>query len=201
MRLLPYKKSKDSKKTNNSTREKLEEATFDLLSEKGFASISSRDISKRADTAVGQLTYYYKTKNTLIIEVIDNIIDNLLSSLKEYIENASDKSAAIEIFFNDLVEDDEKTSRVLVDLVSQALFDNILTDKASEFLKSLYEIISTTYREENVEYAEETAEEFINSLLGAILRKNIETRYTRNSIDDVFSKRKRKYGKRKYSIL
>ncbi len=203
MRLLPHKRSKDSKKSKNATREKLEEATFDLLAEKGFASISSRDISKRADTAVGQLTYYYKTKNELISEVIDNLLENLITSLNEYIEKADDKIMAIKDFFNSLVDEDEKTSRILVDLVCQALYDNILTDRASKFLKDLIDIISTSYKENNIENPEEKSEELINSVLGTIVRKNLNTRFIANSElnDNSYIKEKRKHGKRKYSIL
>ena len=75
MRLLPKKKNKKIKVT---AKEKLKKATFELLSEKGYASVSTRDIAKRADVAVGQLTYYYKTKDALIkyLKIRDNSHDN-----------------------------------------------------------------------------------------------------------------------------
>ena len=84
MRLIPHKKKK------NQVKEKLKKATYELLAEKGYASVSTRDIVKRADTALGQLTYYYKTKDSLINEVLDEIIEMLiekLSNVVNYAEN------------------------------------------------------------------------------------------------------------------
>ena len=49
MRFIRYKKT---------TREKIKEATFDMLAEKGYKDLTMRDIAKKADAAVGQLTYY-----------------------------------------------------------------------------------------------------------------------------------------------
>lgn len=197
MRLLPKKKSK------NATKEKLKEATMDLLSEFGYASISSRDIAKRADTAVGQLTYYYKTKNALIIEVIDDLTETLIENLRQIIEESDDKIIAINNFFDELVDDDEKTSRIMIDFAMQALYNNALTNKASKFLKDLFDIISETYKQENVEDADERTGEFINSILGAILRNNIVEKYYIEDVQEKHSyfKRKRKHEKRKYSIL
>ena len=47
--------------------EKIKEATLNLLAEKGYEAISMRKIAKEANVALGQLTYYYKTKDSFII--------------------------------------------------------------------------------------------------------------------------------------
>lgn len=167
MRLLPHKENK------NTTKEKIKEATFELLAERGYASISSRDITKRADTAVGQLTYYYKTKDSLITEVIDEVIEELIENLENEIRSSDNKIDAIKTFFNELIRDDKNTTRIIIDLISQGIYNNSLSIRASNLLEDVSNILSNVYRNENIQEPEEKAEELINIALGKMVRKNI----------------------------
>lgn len=194
MRLLPHKKS------NNTTREKIKEATFELLAEKGYASISSRDIAKRADTAVGQLTYYYKTKDNLITEVIDDLIETIIENLEKAINKSDSKIDNAKEFFKELLKDDQKTTRIIIDLISQGIYNNSLSNRASKFLEDINRIIVEAYKIEGTEKPENKAEELINIALGKIVRKNIEMKYKEqeeednndNSIAEEYEKRKSK---------
>ena len=165
MRLLPKKKNKKIKVT---AKEKLKKATFELLSEKGYASVSTRDIAKRADVAVGQLTYYYKTKDALIMEVVDETIECLILSLRECIDSSDKKIETAEDFFDELIRQDEKTSRILIDVISQALYNNQLILRANELLDKLSEIITSIYiseKNEDENVAKNSAEKFIHCVL------------------------------------
>ena len=55
--------------------EKIKEATLNLLAEKGYEAISMRKIAKEANVALGQLTYYYKTKDSLIVLVVKEVLE------------------------------------------------------------------------------------------------------------------------------
>ena len=57
------------------TSEKIKEATINLLSEHTYDEISMRKIAKEANVALGQLTYYYRTKENLIVSVVKEVFE------------------------------------------------------------------------------------------------------------------------------
>ena len=102
MKLIKRKKKTYKKESKKHVRENIKEATIELLAEKGYASVSTRDIVKRADTALGQLTYYYKTKDNLICEVIDEIIESFFEEIDNYIKNKTNKIEALKYYFEEV---------------------------------------------------------------------------------------------------
>lgn len=66
--------------TNSISREKLIQATRDLLWERGLASVSPRNILDRAGVGQGSLYHYFKTKRDLVIEAIRRNADELLTN-------------------------------------------------------------------------------------------------------------------------
>ena len=52
--------------------EKIKEATINMLAQYTYDEISMRKIAKEANVALGQLTYYYRTKENLIVSVVEN---------------------------------------------------------------------------------------------------------------------------------
>lgn len=170
MRLIPHKKKK------NQVKEKLRRATYELLAEKGYASVSTRDIVKRADTALGQLTYYYKTKDSLINEVIDEIIETLITKLSEAVENAEDKKDALMQCFQKFLNNNDNTQRIVIDLITQSFYNNNLSIKASSLIDRISEIIvEVIMNEDDIsrKEAENDAIQYINYYLGTLIRKNI----------------------------
>ncbi len=170
MRLIPHKKKK------NQVKEKLRRATYELLAEKGYASVSTRDIVKRADTALGQLTYYYKTKDSLINEVIDEIIETLIKRLSEAVENAEDKKEALKQCFQKFLNNNDNTQRIVIDLITQSFYNNNLSIKASSLIDRVSEIIvEVLMNEDDIsrKEAEKDAIQYINYYLGTLIRKNI----------------------------
>ena len=138
MKLIPRKHKKSHVK------EKLKRATYELLAEKGYASVSTRDIVKRADTALGQLTYYYKTKDSLINEVLDEIIEELIAKLEDNVNNATDKKQAIKDSFLKFLEYNDNTQRIVIDFISQSFYNNNLSIKITNLnfiARVTYEIL------------------------------------------------------------
>ena len=62
--------------------EKILTSAYDCLSKNGYANVSMRDIAKHSGTALSQLTYYYKTKENLFLEVIDMMMERYLREAK-----------------------------------------------------------------------------------------------------------------------
>ena len=69
--------------TGNDVSQKILSATFELLSKRGYANVSMRDIAKKSGIVVSQITYYYKTKENLLSEVIKKAVYEYLNELKQ----------------------------------------------------------------------------------------------------------------------
>ena len=180
MRLIKRKNSTSKKKERKKhVKENIKKATIELLAEKGYASVSTRDIVKRADTALGQLTYYYKTKDDLIYEVIDEIIDSFILDIEKSIENKENKENKIEIlknYFEELVVENNYSVRIMIDLISQSMYNNILSIKTSKMIDRWSTIIVNSILEErniNIEDAQIETRKFINYFLGTFISNNI----------------------------
>ena len=171
MRLISHKVKK------NRVKEKLKKATLEVLAEKGYASVSTRDIVKRANTALGQLTYYYKTKDSLIIEVIDEEIEKIIAEFNNVVTNSEDKRKAMRDFLADFLSRDDTSIRIFIDLITQSLYNNSLSIMSSNMINRISEIIVQVLMSDSEiskKDAEVEAQQYINYLLGVLIRKNIK---------------------------
>lgn len=195
MRLIKRKNSTSKKKERKKhVKENIKKATIELLAEKGYASVSTRDIVKRADTALGQLTYYYKTKDDLIYEVIDEIIDSFILDIEKSIEDKENKIEILKNYFEELIEKDNYSVRIMIDLISQSLYNNVLSIKTSEMIDRLSTIIVNSVLEErniNIEDAQIETRKFINYFLGTFISNNIN--------NQINSAKKEKYAFKLFS--
>lgn len=175
MRLIKHKAKTYKRKENKKhVKDNIKKATAELLAEKGYASISTREIAKRADTALGQLTYYYKTKDALILEVIDEIIDEFISEIEQIADTSDNKIEDLRKYLNNIIDDDYMKSRIIIDIISQSLYNNALSTKANEMINKMSNIFTKVIIEENIEIDEAKSESYINYFLGTMIRKNIE---------------------------
>lgn len=162
-------------RARKNTEEKIKEATFELLSTKGYAHVSMRDIAKKAKTALGQLTYYYGTKEKLIISVFDEISDSFIDEMKKCIEKSSDKISGIVNFFEDIYKSEDKVYRVLVDFSAQSLWNEKLREKTKILFEKLSSTIENAYEECGIDKneAEMKAKLYISNIYGAAVQKVI----------------------------
>ena len=56
------------------SRDKILEAAFRLLSKKGYANVSMRDIAAEAQVALGLLTYHFRTKENLFTALASKLV-------------------------------------------------------------------------------------------------------------------------------
>lgn len=178
-------------KSKKNTEEKIKEATFEVLASNGFAGVSMREIAKKAQTAVGQLTYYYGTKENLIVSVIDEMINEFLKELEEYMSGAEDKLSAIISFYEELFEKESKVFRVLIDFVAQSLWNPVYKEKIKEFFDKTVELIKEAYIQKGMdeENAKKEAELLMAIICGKVMQNALETECETDKI------------KRKYRIL
>lgn len=164
------------KKKKIQVKDNIKQATLDLLAEKGCASVSTRDIAKRADVALGQITYYYKTKDSLILEVIDETIENFILELEKIANESSNKIEDLRKYFDNIINEEYKIARIIIDLISQSLYSKALNSKAKNMIDKISNIfVKVIMKEDNKleEEAKQDSENYINYFLGATIRKNI----------------------------
>lgn len=110
---------------NKKPSEKILLSAFDCLSEYGFANVSMRDIAKESGTALSQLTYYYKTKENLFLEVIDMMMERYLREARANMKKekgAKRKLASLAGYFGQIIKKEPKFMRLLVDFTAQAMW-------------------------------------------------------------------------------
>lgn len=159
------------------TKDKIKQATYELLASKGYSLISMRDIAKKAGTVVGQLTYHYKTKEHLMESVLDDFSETFMERLGESIENKPDKVTGIKSYFKNIYEEENETYKILYDFIAQSLWNKKIKEKINIFLKKLTLLVQKAYEEQglSVNIATEKAKELIAFILGNNILKITNT--------------------------
>ena len=124
--------------TENDVSQKILSATFELLSTHGYANVSMRDIAKKSDVAVSQITYYYETKENLLVEVIKKATCEYLDELKQKLEKIESSHEKILFFFDwieKLIVENTAFHRLLFDFYSLATWNK----KIQKELKQLFD--------------------------------------------------------------
>ena len=142
MRFIRYKKT---------TREKIKEATFDMLAEKGYKDLTMRDIAKKADAAVGQLTYYYRTKEKLVHTVLDEILTGLVAELKNKVAKSSNKIKTLVEYYGDCCNEEPELAKVLLNFMTESLWNEDLKELLLQYTIDVTNIIENIYINEGME--------------------------------------------------
>jgi AcrR family transcriptional regulator len=75
------------------------EATFACIYEEGAKAVTIRSIAKKAAVSQGLLHYYFKSKQALLSEFIQTLLDNGVANLKKAVEAAPSPVEKLEAFF------------------------------------------------------------------------------------------------------
>ena len=86
------------KYTTTDVSEKILSTTFELLSEHGYVNVSMRDIAKKSGVAVSQITYYYQTKENLLVQVIKKANREYLSEVNRELEKIDSPNEKMRFF-------------------------------------------------------------------------------------------------------
>ena len=106
--------------------QKILSTTFELLSKHGYANVSMRDIAKKSDIAVSQITYYYKTKENLLVEVIKKASCEYLKELDQKLKPIDSPNEKILFFFDwieKIIVENTALYRLLLDFYSLATWN------------------------------------------------------------------------------
>jgi AcrR family transcriptional regulator len=103
-----------------------------------------RNIADEAGVALGQVTYYYKNKENLFLEVMDMMIHQYLSEIEHKLETVTGKNHkfnALMSFFKELLQDNPRLFRLFIDFTAQALWVPSFREKVNSLFERLAEII------------------------------------------------------------
>jgi len=108
-----------------STREKILAVTRNLIAEKGVKQTTLADISHAAGISQGTLFYYYKSKDELIYDILEQHFSHLTDSIIAGIPRHSngDKVKLLQRTLEKLIKD-QNTSRMNIYLFQEAILSN-----------------------------------------------------------------------------
>ncbi len=162
--------------------EKIKEATLNLLAEKGYEAISMRKIAKEANVALGQLTYYYKTKDSLIVLVVKEVLEAFYNEFEEKVNNSDNKIEVIVDGIESVLKEETKIERLLITIISQAQVNKKLQKILGDFWSKILNLITTCYMNEyenlTMEQASLKARLLVSSAIESIVEKILKVEFS-----------------------
>lgn len=154
--------------------EKIKEATITLLSECGYNSITMRKIAKEAEVGLGQVTYYYHTKENLICSVIKELMDVFYNELEKNIEKADNKEEALLNFFSNVVNEDKTVTKLFFVITCESMNNKKIKEIFLEFTKKIVNCIESVCEDTKSNLSGEQKEKMIRDTLSSLLFTSFE---------------------------
>lgn len=127
-----------------SAKEKIINATFDCIAEKGSASVSLRDISKKAQVSLSQIHYYFSGREGLLGEAAAEFAKLEIASLKMYLEDTRDPLSRIDRTIDYVWKQHENKLpffKVYFDLLSMSIWNPVMAEQTKGLQEQILEII------------------------------------------------------------
>lgn len=152
-------------------RERLISAAIELFYQQGFSNTTIADIAKLADVPLGNVYYYFKTKDEICDTVIKERCVEINSIITQFntLATAETKLAALVDYYVERAEQIAKFGNIFSSLVQELSRQNSpLVDKASEILIALTSWLTEQFTtiSGNSETAKNHAVKFLASLEG-----------------------------------
>ncbi len=126
-------------------------AAREVLIDKGYAGLSMRKIAQRAGISIGNLSYYYKTKEAILHDLIDAVVE-----------------AYFEVWADIIQEDGKSDSEKLHKILEQVVLD-LGERHTTHFFPELWALANhDEHAAKNVSHMYERAWEIIGDLIGRI---------------------------------
>jgi len=148
-----------SRRRGQKTRQKILEAAKALLIQKGYANFLLRDVAARAGVQVGNLPYYFPTKNDLLRAIFDGEIIQATKGLREVLQRtsaANDRLTAIVDAGLALIKKPEMASWLVLSGIAQhdllalksvgsedQVFSDVFADEVAEWLPRIQPSLET----------------------------------------------------------
>lgn len=113
------------------------DAAAEVLISQGYKKLTLRQIALQAGITVGNLTYYYRSKEALLKDLLENILSSYLDEMDRIVEASGDSpqdcfAAIVEYLIEDL--NTRRTTKFFPELWALANHD----DHAAELMEKMY---------------------------------------------------------------
>jgi len=116
-------------------KEKIIEATFSCIAEKGSSSFSLREVSKKAGVALSQIHYYFSNKEGLLAEAAASFMQKEQEELKEKLKNIKEPKQRIQhsiIFLRDQQINKPTILKVYFELLTMSMTNPSLAEQTKK---------------------------------------------------------------------
>lgn len=162
--------------TGNDVSQKILSATFELLSKRGYANVSMRDIAKKSGIVVSQITYYYKTKENLLLEVIKKAVYEYLNELKQKLKEIDSPNERMPFFFDQikkLMIENTNLYRLLLDFYSLATWNKEIQKEFKLIFNEMVSLLCGILKQISLKNSysnEQTAKLIVGACLGIAMQ-------------------------------
>ena len=136
----------DNKLKNLNQSQKILNAAFKCISERGYASVSLQDIADEAGVVLSQLNYYYKNKEGLFTEIIKTLAQQYLNEIEDNLkkgETEKEKMMHLIEYFQEMLKEKPELFKLLFDLTSMALWSESFKELLNDLFNNVVILIET----------------------------------------------------------
>lgn len=146
--------------------EKIKDAALALLVKENYKDITMRKVAKEADVALGQVTYYYRTKESLLFSVIKEVVDFAVEDfIKKINKSKKNKEEAIKEYLENNLMQDEEMSILILNIMNESLFNDKLKTLSSQFFNRVYNYLCSVIKEDNSNISDAIVKERVTKLM------------------------------------
>ena len=129
-------------KKSNEMRERILKAVEDLITTRGVNNFSLRDIADYLEISTGSLYYHFKTKDEIILAIVDKHFDVLESDYVDWLERHKSKNDLTKERFIDIIlykgTELFNRSKIHIYLINECMRNDVLKEKYEMLLSSWY---------------------------------------------------------------
>lgn len=111
-------------------REKILQAAFTVLSRQGYENTSTKDIAEQAGVAQGLIHYYFKSKQQLVLEVLEFVCEKVEHGLEG-------EAGAMEAFEHTktMLRESRDSNALYIQLIGVSLHDSVIGPGVRTFIQ------------------------------------------------------------------
>ena len=179
------------KNKTKSNKDKIFNAAFKLISERGYANVSMRDIANEAGVALSQVNYHYKSKEGLFKEVLKFVKNEYLQIIESEFQNldsTKDKVSFLIQYMQELVRTNKHIYTLILDFYNLSLWSDTFRDELKCFLTDISTVFEK-YIEDDAIFKENMQEYSAHVLVRMIIGSTFGAamQYILNPDDDILN--------------
>lgn len=126
------------------SRDKILDAAFRLLSKKGYANVSMRDIAAEAQVALGLLTYHFRTKENLFTAVASRLVSACFDEVTVAMKKGKDETERMYLlseYFEKILRERPDVMKIFLDFSIQAMWNRSFKFQVTYLFNRLAELV------------------------------------------------------------